>query len=65
VCSSLSRKSAFLDGEYVTIVTICCHNTDHFHVNEHDRTILVTLATYCTKLPDDRSSVIRNVLEYS
>jgi len=25
-------------------VRICCHNTDHVHVNGHDRTILVILA---------------------
>jgi len=28
---------------------ICCHNTDHVHVNGHDRTIRVILAKYCTK----------------
>jgi len=45
-------------------VRICCHNTDHVHVNGHDRTILVILAKYCTRLPDDGSSVIRNMLEH-
>jgi len=43
---------------------ICCHNTDHVHVNGHNRTILVILAKYCTRLPDDGSSVIRNTLEH-
>jgi len=45
-------------------VRICCHNTDHVHVNGHDRTIFVILAKYCTRLPDDGFSVIRNILEY-
>jgi len=48
---------------YLIMFTICCHNTDHVHVNGHDRSILVILAKYCTKLPDDGSSVIRNMLE--
>jgi len=43
---------------------ICCHNTDHVHVNGHHRTILVILAKYCTRLPDDGSCVIRNMLEH-
>ena len=43
---------------------ICCHNTDHVHVNGHDRTILVILAKYCIRLPDDGSLVIRNMLEH-
>jgi len=34
------------------------------HVNGHDRIILVILAKYCTRLPDDGSSVIRNKLGY-
>jgi len=33
------------------------------HVNGHDRTILVLLAKYCKRLPDDGPSVIRNMLE--
>jgi len=43
---------------------LCCHNTDHVHVNGLDRTILIILANYCTRLPDDGSSVIRNMLEH-
>ena len=35
-----------------------------FHVNGHDRTIFVILAKQCTKLTDDGSSVIRNMLEH-
>ena len=45
-------------------VQICCHNTDYVHVNGHDRTITVILAKHCTRLPDDGSSVIRNMLEH-
>ena len=45
-------------------VTICCHNTDHVHVNGHDRTIFVILAKYCTRLSGDGSFVIRNLLEH-
>jgi len=30
----------------------------------HDRIILVILAKHCTRLPDDGSSVIRNMLEH-
>jgi len=36
----------------------------HVHVNGHDRIILVILAKHCTRLPDDGSSVIRNMLEH-
>ena len=42
---------------------ICCHNTDYVHVNGHYRTITVTSAKQCIKLPDDGSLVIRNMLE--
>jgi len=45
-------------------VRFCCHNTDHVHVNGHDRTIFVISAKYNTRLPDDGSSVIRNVSEH-
>jgi len=38
--------------------------TDHVHVNGHDRTILVILAKYCARLPDDGSYVIGNMLEH-
>ena len=44
--------------------TLCCHNTDHIHVNGHDRTILVILAKHFIRLPDDGSSVIPNMLEH-
>ena len=44
-------------------VRICCHNTDHVHVNGHGRTITVILAKHSVKLPDDGSSVIRDMLE--
>jgi len=39
-----------------------CHNTDYVHVNGHDRTILAILAKYYTRLPDDGSFVIRDML---
>ena len=42
---------------------ICCHNTDYVHINGHDRTITVTVAKHCIKLPDDGSLVIRNMFE--
>jgi len=34
-----------------------------FIINGHDKTILVILAKYCTRLPDDGLSVIRNMFE--
>jgi len=34
------------------------------HVNGHDRIIFVILAKHCLWLPDDGSSVIRNMLEH-
>ena len=57
--------SAFLYSELHTRITgrICCHNTDYVHVNGHDRTITAILPKYCTRLPDDESFVIRNMLE--
>jgi len=45
-------------------VRICCHNTDLVHVNGHDRTIFVILTKHCTRLPDDGSFVIQNMLEH-
>jgi len=45
-------------------VRICCHNTHYVHVNGHDRAIFIILAKHCTKLPDDGSSVIRNMSEH-
>ena len=33
------------------------------YVNGHDKTILAILAKHCIRLPDDGSSVIRNMLE--
>jgi len=56
--------SAFLYSELHTRTAgrIYCHNTEHVHVNGHD--ILVILAKYCTRLPDDGSLVIRNMLEH-
>jgi len=39
------------------------HSTDYVQVNGHDRTITIILAKHCTKLPDDGSLVIRNMLE--
>jgi len=67
MCHCLERHlSALLDSELHTHthahthpVTICCRNTDHVHVNGHERTILVILAKYCTRLPDNGSSVIQ------
>jgi hypothetical protein len=50
---------------YTIGVTIRCHNADHVHVNGHERTILVILAKYCTRLPDDGSFVIQNMLRSS
>jgi len=49
---------------YLITVRICWHNSDLVHVNGHDRIILVILAKYCTRLPDDGSCVIRNMLEH-
>jgi len=43
---------------------ICSHNIDYIHINGHDRTILVILAKYCIKLPDDGSFVIQNMLDH-
>jgi len=34
------------------------------HINGHDGTITVILAKYCSRLPEDGSSVIRNMLEH-
>jgi len=32
-------------------VTICCHNTDHIHVNGHDRIMLVIFSQALYKAP--------------
>jgi len=37
---------------------------DYIHVNGHDGTIFVILAKYCTRLPDDGPSVIRNMSQH-
>ena len=50
---------------YAQRARICCHNTGLVRVNGHDRIILVlVLAKHCTRLPDDESSLIRNMLEH-
>jgi len=36
---------------HAQLVTICCHNTDHVHVNGHDRTILVIFSQALYKAP--------------
>ena len=50
VCSSLHTRTM--------------HTQTHVHVNGHDRTILLILAKYCIRLPDDGSFVVRNMLEH-
>jgi len=45
-------------SQYVAI------NTDLAHVNGHDRTTAVIFAKHCTRLPEDGSFVIRNMLEH-
>ena len=64
-CVWFTVVSAFLYSEphTRTMGRICCHNTDYVHVNGHDRIILVILAKYCIRLPDDGSSLILNMLE--
>jgi len=69
VCSSLSRRLPFYTVNYT-------HTHTHIGLqyaaikpttdisNGHDRTIFVILTKYCKRLPDDGSSVIRNMLEY-
>ena len=49
---------------HVITVRICCHNPDNVYVNGHDRTNFVILTKHCTRLPDDGSYVIRNMLEH-
>jgi len=53
VCSSLYMKSVFIYSSYTHAqpVRICCHNTDLFHVNEHDRIFLVTFSQALYKAP--------------
>jgi len=38
------------------------NNIDYVYVNGHDIIILVILAKHCLRLPDDGSTVIRNML---
>jgi len=62
---SILRDHAHRDRPqfYLITVRLCCHNTDYVHFNGHDRTIFVILAKCCIRLPDDGSSVIRNMSE--
>ena len=39
------------------------YKNDSIHVNRHDRIFLVILAKHCTRLHDNGSSVICNMLE--
>ena len=50
-------------GIMAAYVQISRHNVDHVHINRQDRAITVILAKHCIELPDDRSLVIRNMLE--
>jgi len=52
-----------MDVVGVMAAYIWCHNTDYVHINGHDRTITVILASHCIALPDDGSLVIRNMIE--
>jgi len=61
---ALTVPSYTVNYTHVHRVRSCCHNTDYVHVNGHDRTIFVILAKYCTRLPDDRTYVIRNMSEH-
>ena len=56
------KHSASLDCAVHTRTT-GKYATDYVHVNGHDRTIAVILTKHCIELPDDRSLVIRNMLE--
>ena len=63
--SNNSNNNAFLYSELHTrTMGICSHNIDYIHINGHDRTILVILAKYCIKLPDDGAFVIQNMLDH-
>jgi len=55
VCTAQSREAL---NAHMHHRQICCHDTDHVHVNGHDRTITVILAKHCIKLPDDGCLVI-------
>ena len=59
-CLAKNYKYDSIVSVHMDKVGICCHNTELVHVNGHDRIILVI----CTRLPDDGSSVIRNMLEH-
>jgi len=64
VCTAQSREAlSRLCSTHTHHWQICCHNTDYIHVMGHDRTIAVIFSKHCIKLPDDRSLVIRNMLE--
>jgi len=54
---SLVQCLVKIDMDVVGVMAACCHNTDHVHVNGHDRTIFIILTKHCTRLPDDGSSV--------
>ena len=64
VCVQFTVYEGTVNCIHTQPVTICCHNTDHVHVNGHDRIIFVILAKHCTRLPDDGSFVIRQMLEH-
>jgi len=46
-----SIVSVDMDKVGVMAVRICCHNTDHVHVNGHDRIILVIFSQALYKAP--------------
>jgi len=54
----------FISGPLTWTWSVLCHNFDHAHVKRHERTFVVILAKFCTKLPDDGSSVVLNMLEH-
>jgi len=67
VCVVHCIWSAFVYSEphtHTHWVTTCCHNTDLVHVNGDYRITLVILDKHWARLPDDGSSVIRNMLEH-
>ena len=48
---SIIRDPCTANYTHVQRVRICCHNTDHVHVNGHDRTVLLIFSQVLYKAP--------------
>jgi hypothetical protein len=66
LCTELGQnyKNGSIVSVDMDVVGVMAAQCEYAHANGHDRTIFIILTKRCTKLPDDETSVIRNVSDH-